>query len=66
MILQVSAPAKRSGAVGEAHFTAGIVLKNGRCVAAAPILAWAVNRDEDNLRAYFKKRRWAVIALRER
>ncbi len=36
------------------HFTAGIVLKNGRCVEAAPILAWAVTRQAEFLRSSAK------------
>ena len=46
------------------HFCAGVVLKNGRCVQAAPILYWAVTRSEAHLRDYFRRKMWTVFVVR--
>ena len=40
------------------HFCAGLVMRDGRCVEAAPILRWAVGRDRDQLRTQFAQRGW--------
>lgn len=53
-LLQITAP----------HFCAGLVIERGRCVEAAPILGWAVTRDESYLRAYFARKRWKVLVVR--
>jgi hypothetical protein len=53
MLVQVDAP----------HFCAGIVLDNGRCVKAAPILGWCVGRTVNMLRAYFKRRGWKACIV---
>lgn len=47
-LIQVSSP----------HFCAGIILKEGICIEAAPILKWAVKKDWEFLSVYFKKKGW--------
>ena len=47
------------------HFVAGIVLIDGRCVRAAPILRWCIGRTEDQLRKLFaRKPDWRVTVVR--
>lgn len=43
------------------HYNAGIVIRNGYCVEAAPILNWAVGKRESYLRGYFARKRYKVI-----
>lgn len=46
------------------HFVAGLDIGvNGKCVEAAPILAWAKGKTEDELRAYFKKKGWSASVI---
>jgi hypothetical protein len=52
-------------AVDAPHFYAGIVLENDIAVEAAPILKWAIGKDRDFLRDYFKKRKWKVTVCRD-
>jgi hypothetical protein len=40
------------------HFVAGIIVRDGKCVTAAPILRWAIGKTRDELRAYFASKRW--------
>lgn len=40
------------------HFCAGLVLVEGRCTEAAPILGWAVGKTQDELAAYFRRKGW--------
>lgn len=47
------------------HFCAGLVLRDGVCVEAAPILVWAIRYDGDWLSAYFRKRGWKATIVRE-
>lgn len=47
-LIQVTAP----------HFCAGIVIKDGRCVDAAPILKWAIGKDWGYLTSYFRRKGW--------
>lgn len=57
MLIRVVAP----------HFVAGLEITNGKCTNAAPILGWAVGKDEDYLRAYFRTKKWkaSIIDTRE-
>lgn len=48
MIWQVTAP----------HFCAGVVVKGGKCVTAAPILSWAIGKDARYLLRYFSSKGW--------
>lgn len=43
------------------HFYAGLILRNGRCVRAAPILQWAVGKSAIELAEYFVRKRWRVV-----
>jgi hypothetical protein len=45
------------------HFVAGIVMATGRCVKAAPIMAWAVGEDASYLRKYFADKGWKASIL---
>lgn len=46
------------------HFVAGLDIGvNGKCVEAAPILAWAKGKTEDELRAYFKRKGWRASVI---
>jgi len=40
------------------HFCAGVVLRDGRCIAAAPIIKWALGKTTQQLSASFKKNGW--------
>lgn len=48
MLIRVDAP----------HFVAGLVLDDGLCVQAAPILNWTVGKRWAELRVYFDRKRW--------
>lgn len=39
-------------------FVAGLIISEGRCTEAAPKLKWAIGREREDLRAYFRKRGW--------
>lgn len=55
MLVSVDAP----------YFNAAIILKDGRCVKAAPILyRHAFGKSESYLRAYFKRKGWTAIIVR--
>jgi hypothetical protein len=45
------------------HFCAALVMVDGRCTEAAPILKWAVGKSEEWLRAYFAQKRWKAIEV---
>lgn len=46
------------------HFVAGLEIGlAGRCVAAAPILAWCKGKHEDELRAAFKRKGWRASII---
>lgn len=55
MLVQVTAP----------HFCAGLVIENGVCTVAAPILKRSIGRSADELRAYFKWKGWKAIQVKE-
>jgi hypothetical protein len=40
------------------HFVAALVLVDGRCIEAAPILKWAVLKREAQLVEYFNRKGW--------
>ena len=42
------------------HFVAALVIVNGRCTKAAPILKWALGKGEGWLMAYFDDKGWEV------
>ncbi len=54
MLIQVTAP----------HFVAGITLRDGFVVEAAPILKWAIGRNRAYLSAYFKRKGWEAVVLK--
>jgi hypothetical protein len=55
-LVQVTAP----------HFCAGLVLWGDHCIDAAPILRWAIGKERSYLSAYFKRKRWRAIILKDR
>jgi hypothetical protein len=50
--------------VSTRHFVAGLVFDHfGRCIRAAPILAWAKGERQDALERDFKRKGWKVECL---
>lgn len=47
------------------HFNAGIILRDGVCVDAAPILRWCVGKRRAELSAYFTRKGWAATIENE-
>lgn len=45
------------------HFCAALIIRDDRCVHAAPILAWAVGLDSDALRQYFARKQWRATIV---
>jgi hypothetical protein len=45
------------------HFCAGLVLQRRICVAAAPVLKWAIGSGQMALEGYFGRRRWQWRAV---
>jgi hypothetical protein len=45
------------------HFCAGLIMVDGHCTEAAPILAWARGKDTTSLRKYFADRGWKASVL---
>ena len=43
------------------HFVAGIEFARGKVTEAAPILAWAKGKTEDEMRGYFKRKGLARV-----
>lgn len=54
--------------VAAPHFVAGLIVDNGICTQAAPILRWCVGRARDHLRQAFARRGWhaTVVHLRSK
>ena len=48
------------------HSCAGLVMRGARCTAAAPILAWAIGRPRDELRAYFARKGWRAVVVQKK
>ena len=46
------------------HFVAGLVVRDGRVVEAAPILGWARGRPWAGVRSYLAGRKWSGTPLR--
>ena len=55
MLVRVEAP----------HFVAGLIMKNGTCIAAAPILRWAIGKSANYLRQYFIKKEWKASIVQK-
>jgi hypothetical protein len=53
-LVQVTAP----------HYCAALITDGSICIDAAPILQWAVGKTEQELAAYFKRKRYKVTALK--
>lgn len=45
------------------HFVAGLNTEVGVVVEAAPILKWALGKDIDYLKEYFKRKNWQIEIL---
>lgn len=54
MLVRVTAP----------HFVAGLVMRDGRCVHAAPILRACVGKDATALREVFRRKGWRAGVVR--
>jgi len=46
-------------------FSAGIVLRDGRVIEAAPIVRYMVGWKRDSVRSYCKERRWEISVVSE-
>jgi hypothetical protein len=55
MLLQLKAP----------HFTAGLVLANGKVVRAAPICSYMLGWSEARVREYCFRKFWKVLTVSE-
>lgn len=42
------------------HFVAALRIEDGRCIEAAPILRWAMGQTVDELRHYFRLKKWTA------
>ena len=43
------------------YFCAGIVVENGICIDAAPILKWAIGKREQDIKSWSRIKRWTEI-----
>lgn len=43
------------------HFNAGLILRDGICVEAAPILSYCIGKDRAWLSAYFRRKGWKAV-----
>lgn len=50
-------------AVDAPHFYAGMILKNGVVIKAAPILHWAIGKTQAYLTNYFWRKKWKVTIV---
>lgn len=55
-LVQVTAP----------HFCAGIILRDGIVIDAAPILGWTMGKDRAYLSRYFASKGWKAVFVRAR
>ena len=46
------------------HFVAGLVLREGFVVEAAPILKWAIGRNRAYLSPYFERKGWEATVIK--
>lgn len=46
------------------HFVAGIIMRDGRCIQAAPILKWCRGACRATLAAEFQRKGWVATVLR--
>ena len=53
MLIRIEAP----------HYVAGIIVEDGVCKMAAPILSWSVGKKEEFLLNYFKKKNFDIRKL---
>jgi hypothetical protein len=60
----VTACSKVLVSVDAPHFNAGLILEDGVCVQAAPILKWAIGKTRAQLRAYFKQKGWKAMVVK--
>jgi hypothetical protein len=44
--------------VDTGYFCAGIVVENGICIDAAPILRWAIGKREQDIKSWSRIKRW--------
>jgi hypothetical protein len=43
------------------HFCAGLIIRDGRCRVAAPILGWCLGNNWPFLLSYFQRKGWDVV-----
>jgi hypothetical protein len=46
------------------HFCAGLIVKNGKVIKAAPILRWTIGRNITTVKMYYvekKKAKWEIV-----
>ena len=46
------------------HFVAGLIMRDGRCTHAAPILKWCRGACRETLAAEFRRKGWVASVLR--
>jgi hypothetical protein len=46
--------------VNAPHFYCAILMRNDRCIAAAPIVKWMVGKSRTDIVAYAQKKKWRV------
>jgi hypothetical protein len=48
------------------HFVAGLLVDDGVCFAAAPILGWCVGKTDYELRTFFSSKGWKATIVRDK
>jgi len=46
------------------HFVAGLILRDGKVIRAAPILKWTVGKQQKWLSQYFKSKGWKATIIK--
>jgi len=62
ILVRVDAPRTQK----EPGFCAGIVMRGGAVVEAAPILAWTKGRTRISLKAYFAAKGWRAVIVKDK
>ena len=48
------------------HFVAGLLIEDGRCIAASDMLTWAVGETDYHLRTFFANKGWTATIVRDK
>lgn len=43
------------------HFCAGLIIRDGHVIDAAPILRWTIGKERDQLKAYLHRKGWRGV-----